>query len=305
MARILHSESLQPANQAIETALPSQVAQRPRHESSIEWELSRKLQTSLDIKQLLNYFFEAIQAELSCAHFCYEHPESEIECKQAKAARHTCNYQLTLADESLGRLQFSRGRRFTSAELHRIEDLLCLLVYPLRNALLYKSALQQAMRDTLTGTLNRAAYDTMLAKEIDIARRHDTPLSLLVLDIDHFKKINDTYGHAMGDNALKAMVKRINSKIRSSDILFRYGGEEFTIVLNNTGIDGARLLAERIREAIEEMVYINNDVSMRFTVSIGISTLTRSESGDSLFDRADKALYKAKRSGRNQVLFAG
>ena len=305
MARILHSENLQPANQAIETALPSQVAQGSRPESSIEWELSRKLQTSLDVNQILNYFFESIQAELACVHFSYENPESDIEISQNKAARHTCNYQLTLADESLGRLQFSRGRRFTSAELHRVEELLCLLVYPLRNALLYKSALQQAMRDTLTGTLNRAAFDTMLEKEIDIARRHDTPLSLLVLDIDHFKKINDTYGHAMGDNALKAMVKRINSKIRSSDILFRYGGEEFTIVLNSTDIDGARLLAERIREAIEEMVYINNDESMRFTVSIGISSLARSESGDSLFDRADKALYQAKRSGRNQVLFAG
>jgi len=175
MARILHSENLQPANQAIETALPSQVAQGSRPESSIEWELSRKLQTSLDVNQILNYFFESIQADLACVHFSYENPESDIEISQNKAARHTCNYQLTLADESLGRLQFSRGRRFTSAELPCVEELLCLLVYPLRNALLYKSALRQAMRDTLTGTLKGVAFDTMLESYVfnSTGSRHD------------------------------------------------------------------------------------------------------------------------------------
>lgn len=304
MARNLHSETLLHGNQAIEMALPSQAPQSPQPANGPEWEINRKLQTSLDVTQILNYFFEVIQAELDCNHFNYECPEYEIELSQGKAGRHTCNYQLTLADESLGRLQFSRTRRFSEANLHRIEELLCLLVYPLRNALLYKAALQQAMRDTLTGALNRAAFDTMLEKEIDIVKRHNNPLSLLVLDIDHFKKINDTFGHAMGDNALRAMVNRINEKIRSSDILFRYGGEEFTIVLSNTDSDGALLLAGRIREAIEEMIYINDDVMMHFTVSIGVATLADEESGTSLFDRADKVLYDAKRAGRNRVMLA-
>lgn len=285
-------------------ALPSMAQQSPQLENGVEWEINRKLQTTLDYTQILHYFYEVIQSELGCAHFHYDCPESSIEISQGKSARHTCNYQLTIANEALGRLQFSRSRRFSENDLHRIEELLCLLVYPLRNALLYKEALQQAMRDTLTGTLNRAAFDTMLEKEIDIVKRHNNSLSLLVLDIDHFKNINDTFGHAMGDNALKALVKRVNDKIRSSDILFRYGGEEFTIVLSNTDTEGAVLLAERIRESIEQMVYINNDVTMNFTVSIGVSTLTNHESGPGLFDRADKALYKAKHSGRNQVVLA-
>jgi diguanylate cyclase (GGDEF)-like protein len=304
MARILHSETTLHGNQAIESALPSLAAPSPKPGTGTEWELNRKLQTTLDINQILHYFFEVMQRELDCAHFRYDCPEAGIELSQNKAARHTCNYQLVLADETLGRLQFTRARRFGQDELHRIENLLCMLVYPLRNALLYKAALQEAMRDTLTGTLNRAAFDTMLEKEIDIAQRHNNALSLLVLDIDHFKGINDTFGHAMGDNALKAFVKRVNDKIRSSDILFRYGGEEFTIVLSNTGTQGAMLLAERIREAIEEMVYINDDVTMRFTLSIGVATLTKNESGISLFDRADRALYEAKGAGRNQVLLA-
>lgn len=304
MARILHSETLLHGNQAIETAMPSLPAPSPAPGTGTEWELNRKLQTSLDIRQILNYFFEAVQDELSCAHFTYDCPEAGIELSQGKAARHTCNYHLKLAEESLGRLQFSRSRRFRADDLHRIEDLLCLVVYPLRNALLYKAALQQAMRDTLTGTLNRAAFDTMLTKEIDVAQRHNNPLSLLVLDIDYFKSINDTHGHAMGDNALKALVNRVNDKIRSSDFLFRYGGEEFTIILSNTNTDGAILLAERIRKAIEEMVYINDDTTMSFTVSIGVSTLVSKEAGTSLFQRADKALYEAKDAGRNQVILA-
>ena len=304
MARILHNDIHLHGNQAIETAMPSLAAPHPVPGTGTEWELNRKLQTSLDISQILNYFYEAVQDELSCAHYTYNCPEAGIELSQGKAARHTCNYHLKLAEESLGRLQFSRSRRFSTDELHRIEELLCLVVYPLRNALLYKSALEQAMRDTLTGALNRAAFDTMLTKEIDVAQRHDNSLSLLVLDIDFFKNINDTHGHAMGDNALKALVNRVNDKIRSSDFLFRYGGEEFTIILSNTNTDGAILLAERIREAVEEMVFINNDVTMSFTVSIGVSTLVENELGTSLFERADKALYEAKGAGRNQVILA-
>lgn len=304
MARILQNEMTLHTNQAIETLMPSAAAKSPKPGIGIEWELNRKLQTSLDIHQILNIFFETIQSELACAHFQYEDAQSTIEYSHDKAARHSCNYQLTLADQSLGRLKFSRSKRFITTELNRIEELLCLLVYPLRNALLYKEALQLAMRDTLTGTLNRAAFDTMLEKEIDIVQRHNNPLSLLVLDIDHFKSINDSFGHAMGDSALKALVNRVNDKIRSSDILFRYGGEEFTIVLSNTDSEGAILLAERIREAVEDMIYINDDVTMQFTVSIGVSTLAKNESGTVLFDRADKALYEAKRGGRNQVVLA-
>lgn len=304
MARILHTDMSLHGNQAIETSMPSQAAPTPQQDTGIEWELNRQLQTSLDISQILNFFHEAMKKELACAHFSYDCPESGIELSKGKAMRHSCNYQLKLAEESLGRLKFTRSRRFSEQELNRIESLLCLLVYPLRNALLYKAALEQAMRDTLTGTLNRAAFDTMLDKEIDIAQRHSNPLSLLVLDIDHFKNINDTFGHAMGDNALKALVARVNDKIRSSDILFRYGGEEFTIVLSNTSSEGAVLLAERIREAVEEMVYISDGITMDFTVSIGVSTLAEKEDGSSLFERADKALYQAKHSGRNRVITA-
>ncbi|WP_126454727.1 GGDEF domain-containing protein [Sulfuriflexus mobilis] len=303
MAILLHSEpTLRDAQN--DSSQDSHGLQRPAPGTGIEWELNRKLQTSLDINQILNFFFEAVHTELACTHFSYDCPESGLELSQGKAKRHTCNYQLKLANESLGRLRFTRSRRFSEQDLQRVEELLCLLVYPLRNALMYKAALQQAMRDTLTGTLNRAAFDTMLAKEIEIAERHNNPLSLLVLDIDHFKNINDSFGHAMGDNALRAMVDRVNEKIRSSDIMFRYGGEEFTIILSNTGTDGALLLAERIREAIEEMLYINDDASIRITVSIGVSTLVTAESGSELFERADKALYEAKRTGRNQVLLA-
>jgi len=270
-----------------------------------EWELNRKLQTSLDISTIIRCFAEETVTELEFQQLQYVNENSEIELLIGdRPASHSCNYKLMVADESLGKLSFFRKKRFTETELNRIEELLCLLVYPLRNALMYKAAIQQAMRDPLTGTLNRAALDAMLGKEIELAQRLEdpNPLSVLMVDVDHFKQINDHYGHNMGDNVLRALVERVNSTIRSSDILFRYGGEEFTIILNNTDPEGALLLAERVREAVEEMIYVYEDTSLSFTVSIGVASLRDGDTPSVLLERSDKALYIAKGCGRNKVV---
>lgn len=304
MARSVSNELQHLEGQAVEGHLPSLLPASPRPGQGIEWEINRKLQTSLDVGHIIQLFFTEIQRELGCKNISYTNPAAELSIEIGNKARHSCNYQLKIGDDSLGHLKFTDSKRFTEAALHRVEDLLCLLVYPLRNALLYKSAIEQAMRDPLTGVLNRAAMDTILDKEIDIAQRHNNPLSLLVLDIDHFKHINDNFGHTMGDNALKSLVKRICECIRSSDILFRYGGEEFTLILSNTHKEGAMLLAERIRKSIENMVYLHKDGSLCFTVSLGVAALDGYESPEKLFNRADAALFNAKDAGRNCVFLA-
>ncbi len=302
-AKILDTHFLEGRNTVLSTtATPAQKQSEPY---KADWELNRKLQTSLHVDDITNIFFDGIQTEFNFAQMIFEHEKSDTNITIGdKAARHSCNYQIEIAGESLGRLSFTRTIRFAEHELNRLEELLCLLVYPLRNSLLYEEALKKAMHDPLTGTLNRAALDTMLEKEIDLAHRHDNPLSLLMIDIDHFKDINDNYGHSMGDKVLRSLVDGLNNHIRNSDILFRYGGEEFTVLLNNTNIDGAHLLAQRIRSSIEKMTHIYDGTVIQLTISIGMATLENNETANQLLERSDSALYAAKKFGRNCVIQA-
>jgi diguanylate cyclase (GGDEF)-like protein len=144
-----------------------------------------------------------------------------------------------------------------------------------------------------------------LTREAEIARRQQQPLSVLMLDIDHFKGINDTHGHATGDVVLRGVVDAIKDRLRNIDQVFRFGGEEFLIVLTNTGRESAALVGERLRNAALQLTYPVNGRPVELTVSLGCSTLLPGESPDSLLRRADTALYAAKRQGRNRLEMAG
>ncbi|MCK4743745.1 MAG: GGDEF domain-containing protein [Sulfuriflexus sp.] len=299
-AKILDSHFIDGQRSQFADAKPSQSAKKPH---KFQWELNRQLQTSLDINDILNIFFDGIQKEFHCAQLIYENKAANFNTTLGeRSARHSCNYQIEIANEPLGKLCFTRLQRFSESDLHYLEELLCLLVYPLRNALLYRDALQKAMHDPLTGALNRAALDTMLDKEIDLAHRHENSLSVLMIDVDHFKNINDNYGHSVGDQVLRMLVDKLKNQIRTSDVLFRYGGEEFTIILSNTSSAGANLLAQRVRCGIEEMIYQHQETALKFTISIGMATLVENEVAKELLDRADEALYSAKKLGRNCVI---
>jgi diguanylate cyclase (GGDEF)-like protein len=126
-----------------------------------------------------------------------------------------------------------------------------------------------------------------------------------MLDIDHFKTINDTHGHAAGDNVLRAVAEAIKGQLRNVDMVFRYGGEEFLILLSNTGRDAAAMVGERLRHAAQTQDYRAEGTRIDLTVSLGCSTLLAAESAESLLRRADNALYVAKREGRNRLAMAG
>jgi diguanylate cyclase (GGDEF)-like protein len=179
------------------------------------------------------------------------------------------------------------------------------LLYPVRNALLYRTATQSALRDPLTDTGNRIAMDQTLQREIEMSRRHLQPLSLLMLDIDHFKNINDSHGHSAGDDVLKAVAASIKGQLRNVDMVFRFGGEEFLILLSNTGREAAAMVGERLRFAAQAKDFMADGKLIELTVSLGCSTLLPGESVESLVRRADSALYVAKREGRNRLAMAG
>lgn len=158
--------------------------------------------------------------------------------------------------------------------------------------------LRLSITDPLTGLYNRIKFDEELNRWIDYCSRYENPLSLVILDIDDFKRINDTYGHLAGDSVLKNIASVVGKTVRSTDIFARWGGEEFVILLPNTDIRQAMEMTERVRICIQKSKY---DVSESLTCSFGLVSLQRSENADSLLQRADKHLYDAKEKGKNAI----
>jgi len=162
----------------------------------------------------------------------------------------------------------------------------------------------QSRTDTLTGIANRRAIFEQLDSELSRAEREGKSISIAMLDIDHFKAVNDTYGHQAGDAVLKECVARITGSIRPYDMLGRYGGEEFLLVLPCTGEDNAAIVCERILGNVQARPLSVNGISIDVTLSIGLATWSGREDADKLVAASDKALYMAKDKGRNRVVFA-
>jgi diguanylate cyclase (GGDEF)-like protein len=160
----------------------------------------------------------------------------------------------------------------------------------------------QVMRDALTGAFNRRYLETMLDKEVLRAHRANCPLSVLIVDLDHFKNINDTYGHPIGDEVIRHVYRMIHSQTRSSDAVVRYGGEEFVIVALDNDLRAASALGNRmLRQISDRTVGLSDGSKVTVTVSIGVAQLELGETSDRMLSRADEALYAAKRNGRNRL----
>lgn len=156
----------------------------------------------------------------------------------------------------------------------------------------------QASYDSLTNIFNRRKFEEIFVSEITRAKRYFQPLSIILLDIDYFKKVNDTYGHKTGDDVLISLSNILKNSIRSLDTLARWGGEEFIIILPNTSKENATLKAQKIRRSIEEKKMIKNK---KITCSFGVTSFLKEDTKDSMFLRVDEALYLAKNSHRNNV----
>ena len=160
---------------------------------------------------------------------------------------------------------------------------------------------KQATRDVLTGIPNRQAYEERLASEIARCKRYNTPLAMVVWDVDKFKDINDNYGHAGGDRVLKVIAELLSSRVRETDFVARYGGEEFVMLMPETTAEAAMQVANKLRSDIEQTPFHFHDIRVTVTISAGVAQYQQDELVTSLFERADAALYAAKEAGRNQV----
>jgi diguanylate cyclase (GGDEF)-like protein len=187
---------------------------------------------------------------------------------------------------------------------------ICLIIYDVTDVATNRRQLQAANQelqrlsstDRLTGLFNRGHWEEMLRQDYARHLRYERNAALVMFDIDHFKKINDTYGHQAGDAVIQQTADIVRQCARDSDISGRYGGEEFVVLLPDTGSDGALTFAERLRQSIEAHVVVHEGHSIHFTISLGVADLSQPTTGYAqLIERADNALYKSKSGGRNQV----
>ncbi len=264
--------------------------------------LSNMLSRNLEIEQIIKIFAHDVKHELQYSGYSYEHDDLDLSITEGEITIHRASYRLMIESHHLGEFTFSRRESFTSSELCNLEELLCTLIYPVKNAFMYQTALKSAYKDPLTGLNNRTAMDQLLPREVELANRHTHNMALLVMDLDGFKEINDSCGHDAGDHVLRNVGQVLRGAVRSTDLLYRYGGDEFVGGLVQTDINGAIEVSERIRQGIEAMALSSDWKIDIVEISIGITMLRKDDSFNNAFKRADRALYRAKEAGKNQII---
>ena len=264
-------------------------------------QLAYGLQTTLDVESLIGIFSQHLATLVSHRGLKYINEQAGIDVNTGNPGQDRSDHPLMLEERPLGHLDVLSTGPLSASQKNTVEALIAGLLHPLRNALMYREAVNASARDPLTGVNNRSSFREVLDREVELSRRHGAPLSLIMLDVDRFKSINDTHGHLAGDAALKSIASCTLSCIRDSDILFRYGGEEFCIALANTSLAGARKLAERVRRALEILVVRASGTRLHVTASFGVATLAKKDDASHLVEKADHSLYRAKALGRNRI----
>ena len=260
------------------------------------------LQSTLDINILIELFDNELRKISSHSYLNYKNSIEKINISLGELIEEKLTFDLKIDNNSLGELVISRNSEFSKWEIHKINNLVSVLIQPINNALIYRQAITNASTDPVTELNNRMLFNKVIEQEIDFAQRYKQKLLLMMLDLDKFKKINDNYGHNTGDLLLNNIGKTLTKLMRRSDLVFRYGGDEFCIILRNTSLDGASTLANRIRKEISEQKFDCNNIEIKTSISIGLVKLHEDDNSIKFIERADNLLYEAKKLGRNNVI---
>ncbi len=258
---------------------------------------------SLDLGRVLTILNSFLEDLVGHRGWEYRSAGSDAAFEGGKRDRHRLEYALNLSGEQIGTFTIMRGRRFSETDQVRIEALLGLAAPALKNAQSYQAILQLLERDTLTGLGNRRALFGQGAQWLADAIRQDRPLSMLAVDLDDFKIVNDSFGHPAGDRVLVGIAEILRASTRASDLCVRMGGDEFAVLLPGADYANAMRCAERIRLAVEaSSIVTSNGDSIRVSASIGVATYRSGMDLDQLYHQADDALYVVKRSRCARVL---
>ncbi|WP_046003856.1 GGDEF domain-containing protein [Pseudoalteromonas rubra] len=276
--------------------LPFNAQMQMSHVPENPMSLTEKLQTTLDVNGLLDIFAGYIKRIINLAGLQFHSSEGVFQMQQSNNQLSPYTFDLELNNQHLGQIVYFSKYRLSEALQARLIQLHTCLLYPLRNALMYQRVLKLATKDSLTGLSNRSQFNEFLAKKLERSRRHHCNFSLMLLDLDNFKQVNDQYGHKMGDNVLIEFARILESSVRATDTVFRFGGDEFAILIDDPAFTTNKVIAERIMASVRCCTIMkSHDV----TTSIGFTLATSQDCPNEIFSRADKGLYRAKDAGRD------
>lgn len=278
--------------------LPFSAEHVPINELSATNELVTELQTSLVIEELLAIYEKFTKKLLKFTGLQFRSSLGTVESPQSDTSSTPYAFDLAIADEHLGKLTYFSNYPLSQTIEKKLRALHNVLVYPLRNAMMYSRVLKLATKDSLTGLNNRSQFNEILMQKIEKCSRSKRCFSLMLLDLDNFKQVNDTFGHKVGDDTLIEFATILQSSTRATDSVFRFGGDEFAILIEDPEFITNKVVADRIMDYVKQSTIMSKyDV----TVSIGYTLANNGDCDIEIFSRADKGLYKAKASGRNNA----
>jgi two-component system cell cycle response regulator len=253
--------------------------------------LLEQLQTTLDLGKLLDIIAMEAARFINFSGLHFRNQEVSKTLRGSRKAKHERQFELKLNDEFIGTLSYGIDSPISMVHYKDLQRIHETILYPLKNALQYHQAMQLAMHDGLTGLGNRRYFDEQLKRAMHNAKRHHTLVGLVLGDLNKFKGINDTYGHSIGDQVLKQFATILRSCIRDSDSVFRFGGDEFAIIVENASEYALGIIQRRINNALKTNVLL---AKYQVGCSLGTTFMNRADNEYSLFERADQALYRQK-----------
>ncbi|TPH12579.1 GGDEF domain-containing protein [Litorilituus lipolyticus] len=250
-----------------------------------------QLQTTLDLDELLTIFAREVARYLDFSGLYFKCPSVSKTLRGSRKAKKERQFQLKINNDYIGTLTYSINAPISIANFKILEQLHQCLLHPLKNAVAYHQAMQLAMQDALTGLGNRRYFDEQLKRAMHNANRHHSLVGLVLGDLNKFKAINDNYGHPTGDKVLIEFANILRTCIRDSDSLFRFGGDEFAIIVENANEDALAIIEQRVLQALPENVLL---AKYKLGCSLGSTFINRADDEHSFFERADQALYRKK-----------
>jgi diguanylate cyclase (GGDEF)-like protein len=264
-----------------------------------------KLQTTLNINKIIETFFNSLKNDMPACGIEYEYPLLYRHIIYGQKTNSSYSYLIELDKETWGNIIIYFEADISQDEKVILDEFVSAVIFPLRNAIQHENAIIVAANESYLGLPNWSLLQSQITREAKLAFRQNQALSILLIDIDRFSKLKKNNGLLFGDIVIRHVYETLQSMIRNTDILYRFGYDQFSLILSNTQISDSTKIAERIRSAVADHELLNdNDKKVRMTICIGITELDNKDSVDSLYERAYNALKLAKNSGRNQVKIA-
>ena len=248
-------------------------------------------QTTIELQPLMNLLSIEAARYIDFSGMYFRSKTVNLPLEGSRKAKHEHLFELKVGNTFVGTLTYGVNRKISATNTNILDKLHQCILYPLKNALCYHQAMQLAMQDSLTGLGNRRYFDEQVKRAMHNANRHHSVVGLVLGDLNKFKEINDTYGHAVGDQVLIEFANVLRDCIRDSDSLFRFGGDEFAILVENANESALHIIESRISYALQENVLLSK---YKLGCSLGATFMNRADDEQSLFDRADRALYRKK-----------